>query len=274
MSHPTLMQLLAHRHSPDAEVATHLADCLACRRQVEELEEALGQVLEPDLPPLDEAVSEAWISAAVDGTAPIDRAVPRPRVPWWSGWASAAALMLSAGALAMSTAVWWSARDPAPVIAPPPVQSPAAPAAPSSTAPPSRTAPQVTPPPADVAPPGQQRLPSGSERPPPPATSPPELVAPPPVAFDETLFQEAADALARGDSDVARALLEILVELHPDADLRPLLLVEEGLALRLTDPAAAVPRFAEALSIDPEGPLAADCRQWLCEAAPDHEQCR
>ncbi len=110
-----------------------------------------------------------------------------------------------------------------------------------------------------------------------PPALPPSADAPPPAAahpdprpnlVNDTLFQEASAALARGDAETARTLLTVLLELHPDADLRVLLLVEQGLAARVDHPADAAAHFRAALALAPDGPMAADLHRWLCEMEP------
>lgn len=250
--HPDLYALLAHRRDADPEVAGHLATCDRCRLRAGQLEGEVEAILDPEPPPLSEREIDVLLARA------LDRPV-RARRPWvrLGAWAIAATVFFSTGVFAMMLAQ--ALRAPSPPAPPPP-----APAAlpPTREAPPPPPAPVVR-----VAPvaPAAPVAPIAAAPPVAPVAAPP----PPPSITQDTLFQDAAAALARGDTVTARVLLEVLVEVHRDDDVSALLLTEHGLAQRVDDPKAAATSFRAALMLAPDGPMAPSLRRWVCEVEPD-----
>lgn len=251
--HPDLTTLLAHRRQPDPAVAAHLGGCEGCQLRAAQLEGEVSAILDPEPPPMTDREVDALLARVLD--RPIRTGRPWVRI---GAWAIAALVLFSTGVFAMM-AVQALQKPP-----PPPVEAPAVP--PTAAAPSPRRAPAPRlPEPARVAPSPDLSPAAAPEPEPPPAPEPPRRRS----LEDDTLFQDAAAALARGDTVTAKVLIEVLVALHPDNDVGALLLTERGLSLRVSDPAAAANSFRAALGQDPDGPMAADLRRWLCEIAPD-----
>lgn len=262
--HPTWQALLAHCREPDFHVAEHLSACETCRAQLAILHAERDALLDPPLPPLAQADADRMIAAALDAMpsrAPV--AAPAHR---WSAriaaqWAAIFLIGATTGAYAMTLAfpelrevvtqaLFRGTQPPEVSPSPPPIE------APPTTPRRPRATPRTT-----ITPDAPPEPPDLDEPAPPPTATPASREV-------DTLFREASDALAAGEVDIARALLEILVALHPGTDVEALLLAERGLRLRLTDPAAAAAAFRQALARDPRGGLADDLRQWLCEIDP------
>lgn len=263
MSHPSLDDLLAHRRSPEPSVSTHLAGCPRCARVASEVEHGLQRLLEPELPDLEADLADSWIRAAVAAQEP-----PRER-RWGWGWLapglSVAALLISLTALAvvLRSGAAGGPEAPPPLPPPPAVQVLPSPLPPPNTAPPVVPVPPATP---------RRRVGGPAAAPAPrPADAPDEAAAPtarPQTPDARTLFREASEALGRGEEEVARQLLLILLELQPGLDLQALVAAEEGWRLRLADPGRAAASFRACAALDATGALGADCAGWACEALP------